>query len=379
MSKLLWDTAADVRGIEEEFYRTAFGPAAECLERCYRRWETCRGFDERALALAHRDLQEAVKLTAALPEYRARVDHVRMYLHFLKASLFLQDTPLTGDDAFTKQAVARLEKRLGAEAVKQKVRHLGEYVRRLMETNMVHSYAFNSYLAKVGKVVGCDTRDWQKPGAIPGTEEIDRTFQEDLKDYDLAALKDVEPRFFSSSLVAVKPARPDLIKKEEGRKIVCEPLRKGARFSSRTAGGNGCHRARSQRRIQGSTGVYGILPGRGRLREGLGHFRRRARMPRRNRRMGHCVSRRRGRAITTSSGARPRSRPSVIRRCCNTVPTWGSRRDAVLLRAQGNEALCPPAARHGKPGVHAEGRPGPGHSRCRSPRRRRRRKQVRNP
>jgi hypothetical protein len=230
VSRLMWDAGADVRAVEEELYRTAFGPAAAPLRRCYRRWESGQQVNPRTLALAQHDLQEAVRLTEGQPEYRARVDHIRMYLHFLNASLFLQDTPLTGNEAFTKNAVARLEMRLGADVVKQRVEHLGEYVRRLMDTNMVHSFGYNTYLAKVGNIVGCDTKSWKKPGLIPSGEEIDRTFQQDLKQLESAGLKDVTPRFFSHDLVPLKKARPDLIQRSEGRKIECDALHKGSLF-----------------------------------------------------------------------------------------------------------------------------------------------------
>jgi len=227
VSKMMWDSSTDIRAVEEEFYRTAFGPAAEPLKRCYRRWESERGTDPRTLALAYRDLQEAVKLTAEQPEYRARVDHIRMYLHFLKSYQFLQGVPLVLGDKIGKQAYDRLNKQYGEAAVKEKVAHLGDYVRRLMDTNLIHSFAFNSYLKAVGKTLGCDTANWQKPGPIPSAAEIDKVFQEDLKDFDGLNPKDVEVRPFGHALIPIKEARPDLVKADD-RKIDCEPWRQGA-------------------------------------------------------------------------------------------------------------------------------------------------------
>lgn len=228
LGKLMWDSSANVHGLEEEFYRKAFGPAAAPLERFYRRWESGQGVDQRTLGLAYRDLQEAVKLTADQPEYRARVDQVRMYLHFVKSYHFMQDFPLVNGPKATKQSLAKFIKQYGEEELKQKVSHLGDYTRRLMDTGMVHSFAFNSYFKGVGNALGCDTANWQKPGTIPTAEEIDRQFEADLKEFDLTKLQDVALRPFSRDLISLKEARPDLMK-EDG-KISSEPCHKGSLY-----------------------------------------------------------------------------------------------------------------------------------------------------
>jgi hypothetical protein len=237
IARLMWDSSADARALEEDFYQTAFGPAAAPLKRLYRRWESRQTLDARNLGLAYRDMIEAVKLTEGQPAYRARVDQVRMYLHFVKASHFINDISLAGSESYTKGQLNRIAKKEGPDALKQKVEHLGEFVRRLMDTNMVHSYAYNTYLAKAGNMLGCDTKDWRKPGTIPTPAELDEIFQEDVKSFtlDLAALKDVEPRRFSRALVPIKDARPELVK-AGGAKIVCEPLSKGSLYLHAKAG-----------------------------------------------------------------------------------------------------------------------------------------------
>ncbi len=230
LAKVMWDSSTDVRAVEAEFYRTAFGPAAEPLQRFYRRWESGQEVNARTLGLAYRDLQAAVDRTAGQPAYRARVDHVRLYLHFLKASLFLHDFPLlVWGEGLKREHLDKLIKRHGEAGLKRQVDHLGDYVHRLMETHMVHSFAYNSYLKSVGKLLGCDTSRWQKPGTTPTADEIDRLFQEDLKDLGAVAPKDVEPKRFSRQLVPLVQTRPELVKGAD-RKIACGPFVKGSLY-----------------------------------------------------------------------------------------------------------------------------------------------------
>ena len=194
ISRLLWDVRTDLRAVEDEFYRKAFGPAAEPLKRFYRRWESGQVLNARTLALAHRDLAEAVEATKDAPPCRARVDHVRMYLHFLKAHI----KPLDAK---------KLARGSNPGPARKRIADLGRYVSRLMDTGVIHSYAFNRYLKQAGDAFGCDTKDWQKPGRIPTPNEIDATFRADLKDFDLAGLRDVPPTLFSRKLAALKGVR----------------------------------------------------------------------------------------------------------------------------------------------------------------------------
>ena len=84
-----------------DFYQQAFGPAARTMERYYVRWsgpgvavidpasaKAAAGavFDAKALTASRRtlaavfkDLNEAALLVADKPEYRQRVDQMRMY------------------------------------------------------------------------------------------------------------------------------------------------------------------------------------------------------------------------------------------------------------------------------------------------------------
>ena len=199
ITRLLWDHRTDVRATEAEFYRTAFGPAAGPMERFYRRWESGQALDARTLALAYRDLAEAVKLTAVQSECRARVNLICMYAHFLK--IYLPPN----------QKADILAQRFGAEEAKRRVQALGDWEARLLDTAMTHSWAFNRYLIPAGDALGCDTKAWQKPGAAPTNTEIEQIFAADLQEEMQAPAADVPATIFSKRLVPLKIAAPALL------------------------------------------------------------------------------------------------------------------------------------------------------------------------
>lgn len=201
ITRLLWDHRTDARAVEAEFFRTAFGPAAEAMQRFYRRWESGQSLDARTLALAYRDLQEAAERTADHPECRTRVDLIRMYAHFL--TCYLQPN----------QDAAKLTGLYGAEEAKRRVQQLGDWVARLMDTGMTHSWAFNRYLIKAGDALGCDTRGWMKPGPVPTGEEIRQVFAADLAAMPAEA-REVPATIFSWRLVPLQTAAPQLLPKD---------------------------------------------------------------------------------------------------------------------------------------------------------------------
>lgn len=198
--RLLWDPASDVRAVEGDFYQRAFGPAAEPVCRFYRRWESGQRLDERTLGLAFLDLKEAADQSAGQPGIRGRVDQLRMYAHFLK--LYVQ--PKEG--ANEAEDVKRLKERFGEAGAKARVQALGDWASRLMDTHMVHGWAFNRYLIKRGDGLGCNTTNWMKPGAIPAGDEVERLFAADLAELKPDRSKEVAGTLWSRRLSSFGPA-----------------------------------------------------------------------------------------------------------------------------------------------------------------------------
>jgi len=146
---LLWDLDADVPALAADFYQNAFGPAAEPMERYYVRWygpgvavpgagesraegsDEVAGIDEKEPAAASKeqlraafaDLDEAARLVRDRPGFQQRVDHLRMYLHYLCLRQRLREADARGDDPAVLAAIE-------AETV---------FGGRLNDTNMTHA------------------------------------------------------------------------------------------------------------------------------------------------------------------------------------------------------------------------------------------------
>jgi hypothetical protein len=200
IARLLWDATTDVRTVEEAFYRDCFGPAAAPVQRLYRRWESGQGFDDRALALAYRDLAEAATLTADHAEQHARVDRLRMYVHFLKNFLQVRESSKGGD-------LAGWKKQYGEEGARQRMRELGTWTSRLIDTHMVHGWAFNRYFARRGNDEGLDTTGWNQAGPIPTAEEVEQVFQKDWADLAKVEAHEVSATIYSRKRVPLSSAR----------------------------------------------------------------------------------------------------------------------------------------------------------------------------
>lgn len=174
ITRLLWDGKQEVRQIEEQFYRDAFGPAAGSIKRLYRRWETDAKHDAPALLLAYADLAEAAKLTEGEPIYHDRVDRLRMYAHFLK--LWMQ--PPGNYDPKSKAATA-WAKAHDTPQQRRQIEELGTWASRLIDTHMIH-HAFNRYLLAGAEAMGMNTSGWKVAGKIPTAAEVEEAFQADL-------------------------------------------------------------------------------------------------------------------------------------------------------------------------------------------------------
>ena len=188
-SQLLWDVKADVRAIVRDFYEKAFGPAAGAMERYYARWygpgvktgdaPATGELDDKKpgalkredLAAAFKDLDEAAGLVKDLPGPRERVDHLRMYLHYLALRLRVDE--------------ARDEKSILAAIQAETV-----FGGRLTYTNMIHSRpligkAFLRRFKKYEKLLASAPEaqegkgGWRQIGQPPTREELEKLWADD--------------------------------------------------------------------------------------------------------------------------------------------------------------------------------------------------------
>src|SRR6185437_7769022 len=126
-ARLMWNVREDPQTILADFYDKAFGPAALPMERYYVRWlgrgaairtrptatkssttapadpktvkdeldnadeAAGKKFSLESLKAAYRDLDEAARLVTDRTEYRARVDQLRLYAHYLYLRTRVED------------------------------------------------------------------------------------------------------------------------------------------------------------------------------------------------------------------------------------------------------------------------------------------------
>lgn len=84
-NKLMWDPQADVDALLSDFYKKAFGPAAEPMKQYYERFDPGNKplMSEHLIGLGFRDVEEASRLSADRPDVQARLDHIKQYLRYI--------------------------------------------------------------------------------------------------------------------------------------------------------------------------------------------------------------------------------------------------------------------------------------------------------
>jgi hypothetical protein len=157
-ARLMWNVEEDPHALIADFYDKAFGSAALPMERYYVRWlgpyvavrtraaasaakftaataaaapqdevgsisQQAEDFTLESLKAAYRDLDEAAQLVRQQPHFRARVDHLRMYAHYLFLRTRLEAAAKAKDRRAVRAAVAE-------EAV---------FGSRLTNTNLIHT------------------------------------------------------------------------------------------------------------------------------------------------------------------------------------------------------------------------------------------------
>ncbi len=198
-TQLTWNVDADVDGIVDDFYATAFAEAAVPVRRFYERWQDSNEMSERTLVLAYRDLAAARELVAT-PGVEGRLDHLMMYLHWLRL----------------KHEFARVE---DPQVILAVGRELIQFARRIMDTGLIHSQAIvlgwdyykrqrgvHGY-EKVTELEGVTdemVESWKTDRTdIPAHEEVARLFDEGLELYGDRVVLEALPTQWSRDLVPV--------------------------------------------------------------------------------------------------------------------------------------------------------------------------------
>ena len=198
-TQLTWNVEADVDAIVDDFYASAFAEAAGPVRRFYERWQDSNEMSERTLVLAYRDLAAARELVAT-PGVEGRLDHLMMYLHWLRL----------------KHEFALVE---DPEVILPLGRELIQYARRIMDTGLIHSQAIVlgwDYYKRLRGVHGYEkvtelegvteemVESWKTERTdIPTHDEVARLFDDGLRSYGDRDVLEELPTQWSRDLVPV--------------------------------------------------------------------------------------------------------------------------------------------------------------------------------
>ncbi len=201
-AQLMWDVDADVPAVLRDFYQAAFGPAAAVMERYYVRWygpsaavsenrtksktseadgqpsnePPAAKFNLQTMQASFRDLDEAAGLVRDLPQYRERVDQLRMYWHYL----------------YLRHGLDQAAKGAETNAIVSAIQAELEFGGRLTYSNMIHVRPllgkavlrrFKPYTALLAgrPEIQHEGQGWRKIGEPPSHAELDRLWQADRK------------------------------------------------------------------------------------------------------------------------------------------------------------------------------------------------------
>ncbi len=184
-AKLMWDLDTDVKAVVDDFFSKAFGAAAAPMRRYFDRWyrfdarppavaakyilpdrpNPDRELTDEVMRAAFRELDEAATLAKDDAGALARVDHIRMYLHYM----FLR---------------RQLEKTGSLAAIREETLFAG----RLTYTNMIHFQPiinrefprrFKKYEAQLATVSEAQKKSWIRIGQPPDHDELERLWEAD--------------------------------------------------------------------------------------------------------------------------------------------------------------------------------------------------------
>ncbi len=204
-AQLMWNVDADVAAVIRDFYEQAFGPAAIPMQRYYVRWygpvakvmqdpsapdsPTNEAADDdqpptatlENLRGAYRGLSDAARLVREEPAYRLRVDHLRMYIHYLVLRHRLRVAAQAEDKEEILQAIAA-ETVFGGRMEATNMIH----VRPLIGKRFLDRFRDHRELLASLPEENHEGKNWRKYGAPPDHTELEHLWKEDGRILGLA-------------------------------------------------------------------------------------------------------------------------------------------------------------------------------------------------
>ena len=195
-ARLMWDVKEDTNAIVKDFYEKAFGPAAKPMERYFVRWygpsvaaiapaeqlpQQVNFIENRkhnvdALRDAYRDLDNAMRMAKGNEAVLARIDHLRMYLHYLVLRYELEQAEATKDETEILAAIGR-ETMFGSKLTYTNMLH----TRPLLGKAFLRRFRKHTELLEHHEPAQQREGAWRKVGQPPNRDELDEIWKADKK------------------------------------------------------------------------------------------------------------------------------------------------------------------------------------------------------
>lgn len=190
-SRLMWNPHVNVTAVCQDFYDKAFGPAAAVMKLYYDRFDAGNKplLSDHLLAQQYRTVAQASRLAADRPDVLARLDDVKLYLHYVRLMRALETS--RGKEARLKalfpvlNLAYRTRHRYIVHSTGIRGRYATYYLRGLQQP------ADWDYRKTKGKPAWCTGGDYTH-------DEVERLFQEGLHRFKL---QHFARRMFSTDLV----------------------------------------------------------------------------------------------------------------------------------------------------------------------------------
>jgi hypothetical protein len=169
-TRLMWNPNADVNAILEDFYRTAYSPAAAPMKQFHELLsrDAKRPINEYTLGAAMRELDEATRLAQGRDDILWRLADLKMYLHWNHLRGLMARTTTRDKQAY---AAAYTKTMRAARAM---------YPLFMAQWNMIQK---KTSRAAAPALTGIDLSKMYDDIPAPTLDSVETDFQSDLKDY----------------------------------------------------------------------------------------------------------------------------------------------------------------------------------------------------
>jgi hypothetical protein len=181
-TRLAWNPQLNEQKLFDEYCRDCFGPAAEPMARMLRRWTNGYWATSHELGLSFRDVDEAWRLAAEVPECAGRVADMGRYVEYLRLRLEYQQAPYRTEEQY--QAALKLI----------------DYGWSIYDSTMIHAFRLSQLFAREESARHPEILaryDGKNPQA-PGWTALKPISDAEVSERIFAGIKSFEPQAFTA-------------------------------------------------------------------------------------------------------------------------------------------------------------------------------------